>query len=122
MPRVLWTNGFTSLQMTLATPALTFGFEAQPNTSVASPILASFYHSGSLVGEIPLDVDGNAGARLFAATTSTDPFDRIVLSSTDDFAIANVRYAFAQSVPEPTLPALLAMTFAALAFARHRRT
>jgi hypothetical protein len=94
-PRVLWTNGFTSLTLTLSEPEGLFGFEAQPNTSVVSNILASFYQGATLLGEISLDVDGNAGARLFAAS-STTRFDKIVISSTDDFAIAQVRV-----VPEP---------------------
>ena len=97
-PHVLWTNGVTSLTLTLSQPAFIFGLEAQPNTTVPSAILESFYSGASLIGEIPLVVDGNAGARLFAASSTTS-FDRIVLSSTDDFAIAQVRAA----VPEPGL-------------------
>src|SRR5262249_43105043 len=31
-PRVLWTNGLTSLEMLSSLPLFTFGFEAQPNT------------------------------------------------------------------------------------------
>ena len=62
-------------------------------------MLASFYLGANLIGEIPLDVDGSGGAKLFAAS-STTPFDTVVLSSTDDFAIAQVRVGFA-SVPEP---------------------
>jgi hypothetical protein len=105
-PRVLWTNGSTSLTLTLGQQASIFGLEAEPNTSVASSILASFYLGAGLIGEIPLVVNGNGGARLFAAS-STTPFDRIVLSSTDDFAIAQVRAA---AVPEPGLvPKLIAL-------------
>lgn len=96
-PRVLWTNGFTSLTLTLSAPLTLFGFEAQPNTAVVSPITASFFSGLSPVGQIMQNVDGNAGARLFAAT-STGSFDRVVLSSTDDFAIAQVR----SGSPAPT--------------------
>ena len=60
-------------------------------------MLASFFLGTTLIGEIPLDVDGIGGAKLFAAS-STDAFDTVVLSSTDDFAIAQIRV---QSVPEP---------------------
>jgi hypothetical protein len=112
-PRVLWTNGFTSLTLSIGGPVNEFGFEAQPNTSVVSSMLASFYQGASLVGEIPLDVDGNGGARLFAAT-STDKFNRIVVSSTDDFAIAEIRSG---SVPEPAGLTLLTLGAAAVAFA-----
>ncbi len=96
-PRVLWTNGFTSLSATFNAPVHLFGVELQPNTTVTSSVLASFFLGASLIGEIPLDVDGHAGARLFAAS-STTPFDSVVFSSTDDFAIAQVRLS---SVPEP---------------------
>jgi hypothetical protein len=96
-PRVLWTNGVTALTITLSNPVGLFGFEAQPNTQVVSSLLASFFLGGNPIGEIPLDVDGTGGARLFAAS-STDFFDTVVLSSTDDFAIAQVRFG---SVPEP---------------------
>jgi hypothetical protein len=102
-PRVLWTNGVTSLTITFGTQVGLFGVEAQPSTQVVSSMLASFFQGASLIGEIPLDVDGNAGARLFAAS-STTPFDTVVLSSTDDFAISQIRLA---SVPEPGLIANL---------------
>ena len=91
-PRVLWTNGVTSLTITLSDPVGLFGFEAQPNTQVVSSMLASFFLGTTLIGEIPLDVDGSGGAKLFAAS-STTPFDTVVLSSTDDFAIAQIRVA-----------------------------
>src|SRR5262249_8467946 len=77
--------------------------EAQPNTSAVSSILASFYNGANLLGQIPLDVDGSGGARLFAGS-STTPIDRIVISSSDDFAIAQVR---GQAVPEPGLVSML---------------
>jgi hypothetical protein len=97
-PRVLWTNGAASLTLTFSQSVQLFGMEAQPNTSVVSSIIASFFAGANLVGEIPLDVDGNGGARLFAAS-STTPFDKVVITSTDDFAIAQVRVG---TVPEPS--------------------
>lgn len=98
-PRVLWTNGLTSLSLTSTNPLTIFGLEAQPNTSVVSTISANFFSGSNLVGTITLNVDGNGGARLFGASTTTTPFNRVVLSSTDDFAIAQVRVS---AVPEPT--------------------
>jgi PEP-CTERM motif len=121
IPRVLWSNGFTSLAITLSAPAFTVGFEAQPNTSVPSILTATFLNSGSVVGSIPLTVDGNGGALLFAATTSTSPFNEVDLNSTDDFAIAQVRYAIAQVVPEPESLALMLLGGAVLVFRRSRR-
>lgn len=105
-PRVLWTNGLTDLTLDLLAPALTFGFEAQPNAVVPFDITADFFSLGNLIGSITLNVSGSAGALLFAATSTPDPFDRIVVSSTGDFAIANVRYGL-QAVPEPGSIALL---------------
>lgn len=116
-PRVLWTNGFPSMQIDLALPSLTFGFEAQPNTAVVSNLTVDFFSLGVLVGSISLDVDGNAGARLFAATTTTDAFDMIVISGFDDFAIANVRYA-AIVIPEPNSLALMLLGCGLLALLR----
>jgi hypothetical protein len=108
-PRVLWTNGFSSLTLTLSNPAQIFGLEVQPNTQVDSPVLAAFYRGADLIGEIALNVDGNAGARLFAASSST-LFDRIVLSSTDDFAVAQLRFSLPAPVPEPgLLPKLIGL-------------
>lgn len=120
-PRVLWTNGDTALQMDLSLPALLFGFEAQPNVGDLFDITADFFSAGNLVGSITLSVDGNAGARLFAAA-NTDPFDQIVLSSQADFAIANVRYA-TQVIPEPGSAALVlsAMLSGGLIVALRRR-
>src|SRR5262245_52451550 len=56
-PRVLWTNGANSLTIALSSPVGLFGVEAQPNTSVVSSMLASFFLGITLIGEIPLDVD-----------------------------------------------------------------
>jgi len=98
-PRVLWTDGLTSLTLSFSEPLGIFGFEAQPNTSTVSPIDVTFFAGITQVGQITLDVDGNGGARLFAAL-STVPFDSVVINSTDDFAIAQVRAASAL-VPEP---------------------
>ena len=102
-PRVLWTNGATSLTLTFSHAVGIFGVEVQPNTSVVSSILASYYQGANLVGEISLDVDGNGGARLFAAS-STTLFDKVVISSTDDFAIAQARVS-----PEPASLTILAL-------------
>jgi hypothetical protein len=119
-PRVLWTNGFTSLQISLATPTFTFGFEAQPNTAVVSNLTVDFYSLGFLVGTIALDVDGNAGALLFAAKTDNFGFDMIVINGFDDFAIANVRHD-PFSIPEPSSVALLLLGGGLMVLLRRRR-
>jgi len=117
-PRVLWTNGATSLTLSFSLPLQLFGAEAQPDTTVVSSITASFFLGASLVGEIPLDVDGNGGARLFAAS-STTPFDSVVFNSTDGFALAQIRL---RAVPEPSSLAILAAGIAGvLGIVRGRR-
>jgi hypothetical protein len=96
-PRVLWTNGLTSLTLKSSVLLNTFGLEAQPNTTVPAAITATFFLDNTQVGQIVQAVDGNAGARLFAGT-SLSGFNRVVLDSTDDFAVARIRVA---AVPEP---------------------
>jgi hypothetical protein len=119
-PRVLWTNGFTSMTIKLALPSFIFGFEAEPSTLGVSNLSVDFFSLGVLIGEISLDVDGNAGARLFAASTTTNAFDMIVITGTDDFAIANLRYAAAAVIPEPGSAILVLLGLAFLLFLRRR--
>jgi hypothetical protein len=99
-PRVLWTDAFTSLTLTSSTPVFTFGFEAQPNSDTFVSMTATYFNNNTQVGQITQSVNGNAGARLFGGTSDT-PFNRVVVSSTVDFAIAQIR-ASPSVVPEPT--------------------
>jgi hypothetical protein len=115
-PRVLWTNGATSLTVTFTQSVELFGIEAQPNTSVVSSIDASFFAGANLVGEIAIDVDGDGGARLFAAS-STTPFDKVLITSSDDFAIAQVRAI----VPEPSSLTMLVLGSVIVATAARKR-
>ena len=95
------------MEIDLALPSFIFGFEAQPNTLAVSNLTVDFFSLGVLIGSISLDVDGNAGARLFAARSTTNAFDTIVISGSDDFAVANLRYAAAIAIPEPGSMALV---------------
>ena len=113
-PRVLWTNGFTSLTLTLSGAVMLFGFEAQPNTTVVSAITATFFNGISMVGQVVRDVDGNGGALLFAAS-STTAFDRVVVSSVDDFAIAQVRSGAIAPTATPTVTQTATVTRTATA-------
>jgi hypothetical protein len=121
-PRVHWTNGFTSATLTFL-DSTTFGFELQPNTIVVSSLTAEFFDGAVSLGSITRNVDGNADARLFGATTTTGAFDRVVISGTDDFAIGQVRYAQAAQavVPEPTSLALFGCMLALAGLCRRRR-
>jgi len=86
---VLYTNT-NNLTMTFSRPVNIFGFEAEPNQYEAFPMTAYFYNGAALVGSVQRVVDGYGGARLFAAQGVT--FDHVVFSSSDTFAIGNLRY------------------------------
>jgi hypothetical protein len=98
-PRVLWTQGDFSVVMDFDAPLTTFGFEAEPDSLGAETLDAQFFSGSTQVGDISLNVDGNGGAMLFAATSDL-PFTSLALSSpNDDFAAGQFRYALA--APEP---------------------
>jgi hypothetical protein len=104
-PPVLWSNGASAVTMNLSSAVHVFGFEAQPNLSDVEPMTAIFFGTGGqFLGDISLDVSGNAGAMLFAAFSS-DPIDKVIFSdgAGNDFAIANV--SFSQSLTPTAEPA-----------------
>jgi hypothetical protein len=114
-PRVGFTNGVSSLGISLINPAKIFGFELEPDDLATQETTAAFYSGSLLVGTIDLFPDGNGGALLYAASTTTNPFTRVVITNLAgrDFAIAQERFALA--VPEPGTLVLLIAALAALA-------
>ena len=103
-PRVLTADNYdpsaTTLTLSFSQPLLTFGVEAEPDPFSVHTITADFYNGATLVGSISLGVDGNAGARLFAAdATGGTQFTSVVFTSDADFALAQFRYSL---VPEPS--------------------
>ena len=65
-----------------------------------------------------------AGALLFAASTTTDPFTSVVINNLDgdDFAIARQRFTLASvATPEPATSGLLGAALAALFFLKRKR-
>jgi hypothetical protein len=102
-PIVLFNQAGT-LTITLSQPAAIFGFELEANALSNGEFTAVFY--GEL-GEItvgPLLAANVAGARLFAVSGDGDKFNRVVISGSDDFAIAQIRYALQQVDPPTTVP------------------
>ncbi len=120
-PRVLDTSS-TALTMTLAVPASIFGFEVEPANScpISFPcpynITATFFNGGTQLGAISLNLNGNAGAMLEAASSAT-PITRVVVTAalgSGGFGIAQLRYA-PVTVPA-TVPTLNDIALLALAF------
>ncbi len=104
--------------MSLSVLSTTFGFELQGNNPIPSQFLVTFLDNAlNPVGSINLLVNGNAGALLFAASTTTSPFSRVTIDNTSlnaqGFAVANLRYT---AVPEPASVALVAQAIAAVGF------
>lgn len=91
-PAVLNPSAVTSMTITLATPVLTAGFEAEPNPFAVHTITATFRDSANAsIGTASRPIDGSAGARLLAGTSTGGPIKSIVVSSTANFAIARLR-------------------------------
>ena len=94
--------------LTLSKPATTFGFEMTAYfTDNTISYQVDFYSGSNLVGTINQDIHStyeNANAKLFAATTTGLPFDKVVISALDNvaelgiFVIKNIRYASTKTV------------------------
>lgn len=125
----------TSITLSLATPQNTFGFELQGNPAnpATTTFTVTFYDvTNSPVGSFPVSVDANqlnagAGARLFAATSNTNPFIRATIVApvgfTGGFGVAQIRWG-TTAVPEPASIALMAqaaMGFGYVAYRRRRK-
>jgi hypothetical protein len=104
-PRVVGQSLNRTLTLTLSSAVRTFGFEAMVNNGHRD-ITAMFFSGLTEIGNITRPIgDGGVGAKLFA-TTSTTPFDRVVLVDNSRLGpgttIAQVRYAgVSAAAPEP---------------------
>jgi hypothetical protein len=120
---VFYSNGATVLRFGLATPVNIFGFEAEPNPRAVHTMVAKFYDAAdNLLGTISRDVDGDAGARLFAAQSDV-PIAYVVFSSDVDWAVGAFRYGNLGG-PSPVIPepgTMLLMGIGGLAIGLGRR-
>jgi hypothetical protein len=111
-PPVLITSAsVTSLTLNLLIPSTTFGFELESGNGSAYTISVDFKQGSSVIGNISLTVNSNAGAQLFAAKTILNPFTSLVINApagAQGFAMAQFRYS--TNVPEPSTYAMAAAT------------
>ena len=103
-PRVGDTAG-DSLTITLSRPASTFGFELEPDSLTTDEVTAAFFSGSTPVGTIDAFPNGNAGALLYAASSSTNPFTSVLITDLagNDFAIARQRFTLATPEPAPLI-------------------
>jgi hypothetical protein len=120
---VFYSNGATVLRFGLATPVNIFGFEAEPNPFELHTMVARFYDaSDNLLGTIKRKVNGDSGARLFAAQSDV-PIAYVVFSSDVDWAVGAFRYGNLGG-PSPVIPepgTMLLMGIGGLAIGLGRR-
>lgn len=103
-PNVLYTNGATALHLilTFTHPDNTAGFELEPTGFAVDTISVDFMDQfGGFIANITRNVNGNAGALLFALQDDTPGkyIGHIDITAPGDFAIAQLRQG--NSVPEP---------------------
>lgn len=102
-PNVLYTNGATSLTLTLTGAWNVVGFELEPDIFQQEEVTAQYFNGGTLLGTIDLFPNGSNGALLFAAHSDQDITSvQITDLAGDDFAIAQLRAGNSPvTTPEP---------------------
>jgi hypothetical protein len=110
-PNVLYSNGATSLTITLTAEINIAGFELEPDQFQQEEVRVDYYATDltTILGTVDLFPNGSNGALLFAASDN-NAFGKIVITDLagDDFAIAQDRGAYVPpSTPEPGTMVLL---------------
>jgi hypothetical protein len=91
-PFIGYTQGATMETVTFTNSAAIAGLEVEPNPFMVFSTTASFQDaSGMEVARVTRDVDGTAGARLFAVSCTNPVVAKIVVTMGADFAIAQIR-------------------------------
>jgi len=104
-PKVLYSDGASTLTLSLTAHGNTAGFEFQPDEFLPESISVTFVNNmGQVIATITRDVNGKAGASLFALRDNTPGMwidhINIVDSDGDDFALAQLRQGNSV-IPEP---------------------
>jgi hypothetical protein len=92
-PRTLY-NNTSSLTITFDKALTTFGLETESNMASVYSFDMEFYNGDTSIGSINrVDISGNAGARLLAASSDVT-FNKVVLTTTapTGFGTAQLRY------------------------------
>lgn len=97
-PHVLFSDFSNIVTLDLSQPVTTFGFEIAPNPWAPHTFTVDFIDSSgpTIVETIVKDAHGFQGSRLVASDLDL-PVNRIRISGTADFAIAQLRYALGES-------------------------
>jgi hypothetical protein len=122
-PPVLYRSPENSLAITLAVPSYAFGLELLGVAWSVSEFQVTFLDvHGIFVGTVNGYLDGFHGARVFAASTTNNPFSTVLISvlsdDSDGLAIAQIRYSV---VPEPTSYLMIVQAVAMVAVVRWKR-
>lgn len=95
-PDIMYSHSATAASIDFGTTVTTGGFEYEPSTLKVETVKVSLfsgpYGSGTLVGSITRDVNGDAGARLFGCKAKGGFRSAVITNNADDdFAIAQIR-------------------------------
>lgn len=117
-PSIFYSLSATSVQFTFSKRLSIWGFEAEPEPFSIRSYTVEYFDGATSLGTITRSIDGNAGARLLAATHAGG-FTRAIVTTDTDFAMAQLRYQLV--VPEPATWAMLIAGFGMVGFAARRR-
>jgi len=116
-PGVLGTLFVSSITLSLSSPQTIFGLEAEPDFG-DNLITLDFFNGATNIGSISRTVSSFGGSLLLAGQLDQQ-VTSVVVSSTSDFAIAQLRYG--TEAPEPYSAALLLSGLVGLALRKRRR-